>query len=39
VEEAKESISSGRAYGKLKGLIDITHGDQSKLERIEAANA
>ena len=39
VEEAQESISSGRAYGKLKRLIDITRGDQSKLERIEAANA
>jgi len=39
VEEAQESVSSGRAYGKLKGLIEITHGDQSKLERIEASNA
>jgi anthranilate phosphoribosyltransferase len=39
VDEARQSISSGRAYEKLKALIEFTSGDQSKLERIEAENA
>jgi anthranilate phosphoribosyltransferase len=39
VEEARRSIDSGQAYEKLKALIEITNGDQSKLERIEARNA
>jgi len=38
VEEARKAMSSGRAYEKLKALIEITNGDQSKLERIEARN-
>jgi anthranilate phosphoribosyltransferase len=39
VEMARKTVSSGRAYEKLKGLIEITHGDESKLERIETRNA
>jgi anthranilate phosphoribosyltransferase len=39
VEEARKAMSSGRAYEKLKALIEITNGDQSKLDRIEARNA
>jgi len=39
VEEARKAIDSGRAYEKLKALVEITNGDQSKLERIEAGNA
>ena len=38
VEEARQSIRSGRAYDKLKALIEFTDGDESKLERIEARN-
>jgi len=39
VELARESIDSGHAYEKLKGLIEFTNGDESKLERIESQNA
>ncbi len=39
VEAARESISSGKAYEKLKRLIECTNGDGSKLERIESQNA
>jgi anthranilate phosphoribosyltransferase len=39
VEEARNTISNGRAYEKLKALIEITHGDESKLERMESRNA
>jgi len=39
VEEARHAISTGRAYEKLKALIEITNGDESKLERMETANA
>ena len=39
VEEARNTIRSGRAYEKLKALVEITNGDESKLERIEARNA
>ena len=39
VEVARKTVSSGRAYEKLKALIEITHGDESKLERIESRNA
>ena len=39
VETARESISSGKAYEKLKLLIECTNGDASKLERIESQNA
>ena len=39
VEEARRAISSGRAYEKLKALIEITKGDESRLERIVARNA
>lgn len=39
VEIGREAIASGRAYEKLKQLIEITNGDESKLERIESQNA
>ncbi len=39
VETGNESITSGKAYGKLKQLIEFTNGDSSKLERIETQNA
>lgn len=39
VEAADASITSGKAYGKLKQLIEFTKGDDSKLERIESQNA
>ncbi len=39
VEAARESISSRKAYEKLKRLIECTNGDGSKLERIESQNA
>jgi anthranilate phosphoribosyltransferase len=39
VEKARETITSGRAYEKLKGLIEFTNGDESRLERIEARHA
>jgi anthranilate phosphoribosyltransferase len=39
VEMARKTVNSGRAYEKLKALIEITHGDESKLERIETRNA
>ncbi len=39
VEVARESIASGKAYDKLKRLIECTKGDESKLERIETQNA
>jgi len=39
VEEARHAINTGRAYEKLKALIEITNGDESKLERMETANA
>lgn len=39
VEEARRSITSGRAYEKLNALVEFTNGDQSKLERIEDENA
>jgi len=39
VEEARRAISSGLAYGKLKALIEVTKGDESRLERIVARNA
>ena len=38
VEVARKTVSNGRAYEKLKELIEITHGDESKLERIESRN-
>ena len=38
VEVAREAISGGQAYEKLKELIELTGGDESKLERIEALN-
>lgn len=34
VELARESITSGHAYDKLKGLVEFTNGDATKLERI-----
>ena len=39
VEAARESVASGKAYDKLKRLIECTNGDASKLERIETQNA
>ena len=39
VEQARKTVSSGRAYEKLKALIEITRGDETKLERIETRNA
>ena len=36
VEIARESVASGSAYEKLKGLIEFTNGDATKLERIMA---
>jgi anthranilate phosphoribosyltransferase len=39
VEVGREAIASGRAYGKLKRLIECTNGDASRLERIESQNA
>jgi anthranilate phosphoribosyltransferase len=36
VDAAREAIRSGHAYEKLKGLIEFSGGDVSKLERIEA---
>jgi anthranilate phosphoribosyltransferase len=39
VEAGEEAIASGRAYEKLKQLIELTNGDESKLERIESHNA
>ncbi|HYB84443.1 MAG TPA: anthranilate phosphoribosyltransferase [archaeon] len=39
VEEARNTIKSGRAYEKLKALIEVTNGDESKLERIETRHA
>ena len=39
VEQARKTVSSGRGYEKLKALIEITRGDETKLERIETRNA
>jgi len=39
VELARESIDSGRAFEKLKSLIEFTDGDGTKLERMTAQNA
>ncbi|OFX17696.1 anthranilate phosphoribosyltransferase [archaeon RBG_16_50_20] len=39
VELARESVMSGRAYERLRQLIRLTNGDESKLERIESQNA
>ena len=39
IELARESINSGQAYEKLKGLVEFTNGDESKLERIESQYA
>lgn len=39
VEVGREAIASGRAYDKLKRLIECTNGDESKLERIGSQNA
>ena len=35
VEEAKRTVASGRGYEKLKSLIELTQGDESRLERLE----
>jgi anthranilate phosphoribosyltransferase len=39
VEVGREAIASGRAYDKLRRLIECTNGDESRLERIESQNA
>jgi anthranilate phosphoribosyltransferase len=36
VEKARETVADGRAFEKLKGLVEFTNGDESKLERIES---
>ena len=38
VEEARNTVHSGRAYEKLKALIEITKGDETRLERIANRN-
>jgi anthranilate phosphoribosyltransferase len=35
MEVSRESISSGSAYAKLKGLVKISGGDQSRIEELE----
>jgi len=35
IETARESIRSGRAYDKLRSLIELTAGDETKLQRLE----
>ena len=39
IDVARETITSGKAYEKLKQLIEFTNGDDSKLERIESQHA
>ena len=39
VEEARKTIDEGLAYEKLRALVELTRGDESKLERIESRNA
>jgi anthranilate phosphoribosyltransferase len=39
MEIARESISSGMAYGKLKALVKVSGGDLSKLEEMEQKHA
>jgi anthranilate phosphoribosyltransferase len=39
VDAGRKSITSGKAFHKLKQLIEFTNGDGSKLERIESQNA
>ena len=39
MEIARDSISSGRAYGKLKALVKVSGGDLSKLEELEQKHA
>lgn len=39
VEAALESISSGKAYEKLRQLIEYTNGNETKLERFESQDA
>jgi len=36
IDVGRETIASGKAYEKLKQLIEFTNGDRSKLERIES---
>lgn len=38
VELARQAIASGKAYEKLKQLVNFTNGDKAKLERIEEEN-
>lgn len=35
IELAEESLRSGAAYGKLKGMVSFSNGDASKLEELE----
>jgi anthranilate phosphoribosyltransferase len=39
VELARESVMSGRAYTRLKQLVNFTQGDEAKLDRIESQYA
>jgi len=36
VEESRESVTSGRAYQKLKELVSVTEGDLGRLEMLES---
>jgi len=36
VEVAAESIASGEAYGKLRALVELSHGDLSVLDELES---
>ena len=38
VELARESIESGAAYGKLRGLVKASGGDMTRLEELERRN-
>lgn len=38
VEDARESIRSGRGYEKLRQLVQYTNGDETKLDRIVPEN-
>ncbi len=39
VDVARDSISSGRAYDKLRQLVQFTGGELEKLEKLESRNA
>jgi anthranilate phosphoribosyltransferase len=39
IDLTRHSINSGHGYEKLKGLVEFTNGDESKLKRVESQNA